>query len=239
MDPFLAVVIDPDRTISAGKVDIGAFRTYPEGYKPKDAQDSEYQTIPLSKIEDFGAHSSQYYTMEIEHFKSSLDTHLLDLLWNKYWVSTLSQSPLFTNRDYSSKQMLDLANKIKKAEYCISSRTGGHTHDRSGLHQGLTAQLAGATGGGGGSSAGGKRGLGGASGAGGEKDSQLEKIVKDSNKIASEEITGLLASVIKDQIFNNVKIERMNVGATTAAVVHMQDGGGGSALGGEASAGGS
>lgn len=29
-EPFLAVVIDPNRTISAGKVDIGAFRTYPE-----------------------------------------------------------------------------------------------------------------------------------------------------------------------------------------------------------------
>jgi COP9 signalosome complex subunit 5 len=96
MEPFLAVVVDPDRTISAGKVDIGAFRTYPEGSKNKAAQDSEYQTIPLSKIEDFGAHSSSYYSLEIEHFKSTLDTHLLDLLWNKYWVSTLSQSPLFT-----------------------------------------------------------------------------------------------------------------------------------------------
>jgi COP9 signalosome complex subunit 5 len=30
MDPFLAVVVDPTRTISAGKVEIGAFRTYPE-----------------------------------------------------------------------------------------------------------------------------------------------------------------------------------------------------------------
>jgi COP9 signalosome complex subunit 5 len=29
-EPFLAVVIDPNRTISAGKVDIGAFRTLPE-----------------------------------------------------------------------------------------------------------------------------------------------------------------------------------------------------------------
>ncbi len=29
-DPFLAVVIDPNRTISAGRVEIGAFRTYPE-----------------------------------------------------------------------------------------------------------------------------------------------------------------------------------------------------------------
>jgi len=58
LDPFLAVVVDPDRTISAGKVEIGAFRTYPEDYKPPNAKDSEYQTIPLSKIEDFGAHSN-------------------------------------------------------------------------------------------------------------------------------------------------------------------------------------
>ncbi len=41
-------------TPAPGKVEIGAFRTYPEGYKPPDEGPSEYQTIPLSKIEDFG-----------------------------------------------------------------------------------------------------------------------------------------------------------------------------------------
>jgi hypothetical protein len=34
-------------------------RTYPEGYKPPDEGPSEYQTIPLSKIEDFGVHAKQ------------------------------------------------------------------------------------------------------------------------------------------------------------------------------------
>lgn len=29
-EPFLAIVIDPTRTVSAGRVDIGAFRTYPQ-----------------------------------------------------------------------------------------------------------------------------------------------------------------------------------------------------------------
>lgn len=58
-EPFLAVVIDPTRTVSAGKVEIGAFRTYPEGYKPPDDPVSEYQTIPLNKIEDFGVHCKQ------------------------------------------------------------------------------------------------------------------------------------------------------------------------------------
>jgi hypothetical protein len=29
-EPFLAIVVDPHRTLAAGKVEIGAFRTYPE-----------------------------------------------------------------------------------------------------------------------------------------------------------------------------------------------------------------
>uniref|UniRef100_A0A914LP92 MPN domain-containing protein n=1 Tax=Meloidogyne incognita TaxID=6306 RepID=A0A914LP92_MELIC len=84
-EPFVAIVIDPIRTISAGKVDIGAFRTYPKGYKPPDEPQSEYQTIPLNKIEDFGVHCKQYYSLDITYFKSSLDTKIFDALWNTYW----------------------------------------------------------------------------------------------------------------------------------------------------------
>ena len=29
-EPFLAIVVDPHRTVAAGKVEIGAFRTFPE-----------------------------------------------------------------------------------------------------------------------------------------------------------------------------------------------------------------
>ncbi|KAI4197268.1 MAG: hypothetical protein LQ350_006041 [Teloschistes chrysophthalmus] len=167
-DPFIAVVIDPDRTISAGKVEIGAFRTFPKDYKPPDSgTGEEYQTIPLNKIEDFGAHASQYYSLEVSHFKSSLDSYLLEMLWNKYWVSTLSQSPLFTNREYSSKQMLDLSQKIKNAEESLRAQARGGPR-------------------------------------GNAKDSQLDKIVKDSNKIAGEEVTGLLAGDVKAKLFNGV-----------------------------------
>ncbi|KAI9795752.1 MAG: COP9 signalosome catalytic subunit rri1 [Piccolia ochrophora] len=170
LDPFLAVVIDPDRTISAGKVEIGAFRTYPENHKAADGVTSDgYQTIPLAKIEDFGAHSSKYYSLEVSHFKSSLDAHLLELLWNKYWVSTLSQSPLFTNREYSTKQIQDLGQKIRQAEQGLQS----------------TSRM-------------------GAFGKAGAKDSPLDKVVRDGNKIAGEEISGLLAGVIKERLFNGV-----------------------------------
>ncbi|KAF6162707.1 hypothetical protein GIB67_022366 [Kingdonia uniflora] len=124
-EPFLAVVIDPTRTVSAGKVDIGAFRTFPEGYKAPDEHVSEYQTIPLNKIEDFGVHCKQYYPLDITYFKSSLDCRLLDLLWNKYWVNTLSSSPLVGNRDYVAGQISDLAEKLEQAENQIHSRGGG------------------------------------------------------------------------------------------------------------------
>ena len=171
-DPYCAVVIDPDRTISAGKVEIGAFRTFPEDYKPPGADSGDgYQTIPLAKIEDFGAHASQYYSLEVSHFKSTLDSHLLELLWNKYWVSTLSQSPLFMNREYGSKQMLDLSQKIRNASSDLQARARGP-------NQRLTA--------------------------GSAKDTQLEKLIRDSNKIAGEEKTGLLASEIKAKLFNGV-----------------------------------
>ena len=115
--PFVAVVIDPERTISAGRVEIGAFRTFPLDHTPpkESNEDDDYQTIPLGKAEDFGAHSNQYYSLTTTHFKSTLDSDILSLLWNKYWVATLSQSPLFTSRDYGSKQMADLSQKVRKA----------------------------------------------------------------------------------------------------------------------------
>ena len=184
-DPFLAVVIDPDRTISAGKVEIGAFRTFPENYKPAESGSGDgYQTIPLAKIEDFGAWSSRYYSLEISHFKSSLDTHLLELLWNKYWVQTLSQSPLFTNREYSSKQMLDLSSKIRQAGSGIA-RT-----NRQPAGSLATRNI----------------------------DTQLDKVLKDSNKIAGEEMTGLMAGEVKAKLFNGLGGALKDPSGSTAPV---------------------
>ncbi|GJN01489.1 hypothetical protein PR202_ga18759 [Eleusine coracana subsp. coracana] len=102
----------------AGKVEIGAFRTYPKDYKPPDEPVSEYQTIPLNKIEDFGVHCKQYYSLDITYFKSSLDSHLLDLLWNKYWVKHI----VFITT--SGQQ--GLSDKLEQAEGQLAhSRFGG------------------------------------------------------------------------------------------------------------------
>ncbi|GJZ43305.1 COP9 signalosome complex subunit 5a-like protein [Tanacetum coccineum] len=189
-EPFLAVVIDPTRTVSAGKVEIGAFRTYPEGYKPSDEPVSEYQTIPLNKIEDFGVHCKQYYSLDITYFKSSLDCHLLDLLWNKYWVNTLSSSPLLGNGDYVAGQISDLGlllvGKFNMVfPYChtaekLEQAEGQLSHTRFGPLMPPAQRKK-------------------------EEESPLAKITKDSAKITVEQVHGLMSQVIKDILFNSVR----------------------------------
>ncbi|KAK9905485.1 hypothetical protein WJX75_000724 [Coccomyxa subellipsoidea] len=173
-EPFLAIVVDPHRTIAAGKVEIGAFRTYPEHYKPPDEAPSEYQTIPLSKIEDFGVHCKSYYSLDITFFKSSIDAGLLDLLWAKYWVNTLASSPLLSTRDLTAGQIKDIAEKLEACEGQVA-------------HSGRMGRF---TGGG----AGDKKQAG--------ADQQLHKICCDANKLALEHIKGVSAQVVKDMLFN-------------------------------------
>ncbi|KAI0840497.1 COP9 signalosome complex subunit 5 [Hypoxylon sp. FL0890] len=175
-DPFVAVVIDPDRTISAGRVEIGAFRTYPEDYKPtsENTTSSSGQAVPLAKAEDFGAHASRYYSLEVSHFKSTLDSNLLELLWSKYWVQTLSQNPLLTNRDYGNKQLLDLGSKIREttASYQRNARGGG-----MGMHGGPS-----------------KSGL----------DAEMDKLARTSHSVAMNEKQGLMAVEVKAKLFNGL-----------------------------------
>lgn len=119
-------------------MDLGAFRTFPKGnvrdrrkgfrrnklgdrcycvlpgYKPPDEIPSEYQTIPLNKIEDFGVHCKQYYSLDVSYFKSSLDTKVIDALWNTYWVNTLASNPLVTNASYVNSQIYDLGAKLEQ-----------------------------------------------------------------------------------------------------------------------------
>ncbi len=46
----------------------------------------------MDKIEDFGVHADSYYQLKVEIYKTKMDEQILNLLWNKYWISTLSQS---------------------------------------------------------------------------------------------------------------------------------------------------
>lgn len=66
----------------------------------------------------------QYYSLDITYFKSSLDSHLLDLLWNKYWVNTLSSSPLLGNREYVAGQVADLGKTLSIPSRSLATVSG-------------------------------------------------------------------------------------------------------------------
>merc|ERR1712228_578766 len=84
---------------------------------------SEYQSIPLEKIEDFGVHCKQYYPLPIEIFKNSLDNTLLELLWNKYWIDTLSSSPLLHNRSFCNQMVHDCVQKMEQIDSVAMSQS--------------------------------------------------------------------------------------------------------------------
>jgi len=193
-DPFVAIVVDPVRTISAGKVNLGAFRTYPKGYKPIEDGPSEYQTVPLNKIEDFGVHCKSYYSLEVSYFKSALDKRLLDSLWNHYWVNTLSSSSLITNAEYTTGQINDLAAKLDSWD----SSSGGGGGARSG--------------GGGGASSGYSLTQ---EGQDKKAEDKLTKATKDSCKIVTEVLHGIMTQVVKNRLFN----EHVVAAATDATSV--------------------
>ncbi|KAJ3281963.1 COP9 signalosome complex subunit 5 [Rhizoclosmatium sp. JEL0117] len=174
-EPFCAVVIDPNRTISSGAVSLGAFRTYPESYTPPDVPQSEYQSIPLNKIEDFGVHANRYYEMDVDYFTSAMDKGVLELLWNKYWVGTLSANPILANRDYTARQIADLADKIEQSEVALSR---------------AAPMMIGEVGK--------KKGGKGDASSGGE----LAKVSKDGCKIGVESLHGVMAQVLKNVLFN-------------------------------------
>jgi COP9 signalosome complex subunit 5 len=197
-EPWLAVIIDPIRTCAAGKVEIGAFRTYPEGYKPPEQGPAEYQTIPLAKIEDFGVHADQYYTLDVSFFKSGLDAQMLDLLWNKYWVNTLS-SPLVGNRAFVAGQVADLADKLEQADAAAHHGGGGGGMSGS-MGRGRRA---------GGGGAGG--------GAGGAEDGPLAKVTRDAAVATLEQTKGLSTQVIKHMLFNFAPAGRGDAGGEGAS----------------------
>eukprot|EP00392_Amoebophrya_sp_AT5.2_P007669 g7684.t1 len=145
-EPWLAVVIDPIRTCSAGKVDIGAFRTYPEGYSAAqsgaggatglssgsgsassarlageekyDKKKLQVGNLPLGKIEDFGVYANEYYPLKTSFFKSAQDAQLLSDLWEKYWVETLSSSPLLNNEEQTAGSVKEIASKLSMCPCC-------------------------------------------------------------------------------------------------------------------------
>ena len=124
-EPYLGIVCDPVRSQQSGRVEIGAFRTFPEGYvQPTNEQQNRSEVggggdVPSAKIEDYGVHKDKYYELPISIFKSTLDGQILKRLWDEYWASNFTQMPLSMTsgaKDFVNETVKDVAQKMSNID---------------------------------------------------------------------------------------------------------------------------
>jgi len=124
-DPFLAIVFDPLATVSSGKPRIGAFRVFPEQYKPRNPINwTAAQTI--YGLDYPGVYKDQFYPLEISIFKSSLDSILFDQLYQQFWGKQLSSSKNLLTRDFVTAKLTVATQSIEKLGNELSHPTGGY-----------------------------------------------------------------------------------------------------------------
>eukprot|EP01059_Diplonema_ambulator_P001488 TRINITY_DN1125_c0_g4_i1.p1 TRINITY_DN1125_c0_g4~~TRINITY_DN1125_c0_g4_i1.p1 ORF type:complete len:377 (+),score=100.75 TRINITY_DN1125_c0_g4_i1:56-1186(+) len=175
-DPFLAVVVDPVRTISTGKVEVKAFRTLPEDQVSDEALPGE--TLGGSgndKIAELGVYAHWYYELPIEVFKCSSDEIALQLLWGKFWSSTLASSPLATNRFFIDRQIASIHKSLERCEADVGPGAGTQPLQKSISTSSKKVP---------------------------SDDTQLSQATAASDTLAGEVLQGLLGMVIKDAVFN-------------------------------------
>lgn len=69
-DPYVAIVVDPKKSLQEGRLAIGAFRTLPQ------VENERASTLELAEKEKYGHYSSKYYELEMGMFQSELDQNI-------------------------------------------------------------------------------------------------------------------------------------------------------------------
>lgn len=112
-DPFIALVIDPLRSKATGRVEIGAFRTFPNGFVPEATSGGSNTKIPAEKLQDFGVHHDRYYPLDVEYHKSDTDQLVIDLLSQDQWAQTIGGSHLSKSRELFVEDLSETLEKTK------------------------------------------------------------------------------------------------------------------------------
>lgn len=113
-DPYLALVVDPVQTTKQKKVEIGAFRTLPDGHHEsfKSAK-THNKLLPRAKRTDYGAHCDKYYKLDIEIFHSPFDSRILTASLknenhtNASWIMSLLDNSVTESKTIQTESTRD------------------------------------------------------------------------------------------------------------------------------------
>lgn len=120
-NPFVAIVVDPLRSIHTGTPSLKAFRAYPPEYNSpieNECPSSEVITEESKRLELWGSCWSRYYELGIEYYMSSHARKVLGQLTDEYlWIRSLT-----TTNEEVKKEYPERISKIKKGVVAATMR---------------------------------------------------------------------------------------------------------------------
>lgn len=130
-NPFLAIVVDPLRSLAKGNPELKAFRAYPPEFtNPVQNQcpDGSIINEEQVRLEKWGSCSSAYYELDVEYFMSTGARNVLSLLNRNFlWMRALGSTPMCEAeaRVTYPDRVEKAAKKIHKFEPSSSSSSSG------------------------------------------------------------------------------------------------------------------
>lgn len=130
-NPFLAIVVDPLRSLAKGHPELKAFRAYPPEYTnpiPNQCPDGSIINEEQLRLEKWGSCSGAYYELSVEYFMSTGARNVLSLLNRNFlWMRALGSTRMCETevRGRYPERVEKVAMKIGKLDPSSSSSSGG------------------------------------------------------------------------------------------------------------------
>lgn len=96
-NPFLAIVVDPLRSLAKDHPELKAFRVYPPEYNcpvQNQCPDGSIVEEEKTRLELWGSCWNRYYELEVDYFMSKSARNMMDILTRNFlWMRNLGSTP--------------------------------------------------------------------------------------------------------------------------------------------------
>ena len=129
-NPFVAIVVDPLRSLAKNRPELKAFRCYPPEYSsavPNECPDGSIIADEQQRIAIWGAAWNRYYELDVEYFMSRSAGNVMSKLTESFlWMRTLSHTPLLERekKERFSNNVCSCADKMKNLKLSIGAWDG-------------------------------------------------------------------------------------------------------------------
>eukprot|EP00903_Cladosiphon_okamuranus_P009917 g9414.t3 len=128
-NPWLAIVVDPLRSLAKSRPEFGAFRVYPPEFSAplNETPDGKIVTDDTQRVELWGSCWNRYYSLEIEYFMSSLASDVMGILTENFlWMRTLGSTPILEseNRERFAERICNVAEKVEHCDLHMNHGAG-------------------------------------------------------------------------------------------------------------------